>query len=189
VDLARLGVDKVCLDPVAVPSKQGVGEGAVAPKDPATMEVYQERSHRIEQPLTVWPRTEWEAHQQAPVLDRIREVLGGEDRLVAYLLLGQADRGHRRETGQLEATKDLELLLGDASRLLLECERAPVHDDEANQVTRGPDRQVAKRVGARGPCREWLLPREVKQARADVPEAELREAGGGLLARQSFFRR
>ena len=80
-----------------------------------------------------------------------RQVFGGEDGRVALRLLRQADRGHGRQAGHLEPAKDLEFGFGDPSRFLLERERPPVEDDEADEVSRRPDRQVAERVGVGRP--------------------------------------
>ena len=56
MDLARLGVDEVRLDLVAVATEQRVGKRAVAPVDARAVEVDQERRHRIEQAVAVRPR-------------------------------------------------------------------------------------------------------------------------------------
>ena len=76
MDLARLGVDEVGLDLVAVAPEQGVRERAVAPEHAGPVEVDQQRRHRVEQPVAIRPRPEREAHQQAPVLDRVGQVFG-----------------------------------------------------------------------------------------------------------------
>ena len=79
MDLARLGVHEVGLDAVAVPPEQGVGEGAVAPEDAAAVEIDEERGHRVQEPVAIRAGAQREAHQQAPVLDRVRQVFGDED--------------------------------------------------------------------------------------------------------------
>ncbi len=76
VDLARLGVDEERLDLVAVAPEQRVRQRAVAPEHAGPVEVDEQPRHRVEQPVAVRPGPEREAHQQAAVLDREREVLG-----------------------------------------------------------------------------------------------------------------
>ena len=74
MDLARLGVDEVGLDLVAVAPEERVGERAVAPVDAAPMEVDEQRRHRVEQPVAVGLRPGRQTHQQPPVLERVGEV-------------------------------------------------------------------------------------------------------------------
>ena len=109
VDLARLGVDEVGLDPVAVPPEQRVRERAVAPVDAAAMEVDEQQRHRVEQPVAVRRRHLAEAHQQAPVLQRVAQVLGHEDRVAALGPLREAEGAHRRQARLLEVAQDVVL--------------------------------------------------------------------------------
>ena len=74
MDLARLGVDEIGLDLVAVTPEERVRERAVAPVDAATMEVDEERRHRVEQPVAVDDRPGRQPHQEAAVLERVGEV-------------------------------------------------------------------------------------------------------------------
>ena len=158
MDLARLGVDEIRLDLVAVAPEQRVRERAVAPVDAGPVEVDQERRHRVEQPVAVRPRAEREAHEQAAVLDREGEVLGGEDGLVAAGPGRQADRRDRRQARCLEPAQDVELRRGDVDRLLLERDRPVVGDEEPDEVARRADRQLAEGQGL-GPLGERQLPR------------------------------
>ena len=56
---------------VAVAPEQRVGQRAVAPVHAGPVEVDEQRGHRVEQPVAIWPRPEREAAEQAAVLDRI----------------------------------------------------------------------------------------------------------------------
>jgi hypothetical protein len=84
----------------------------------------------------------------------------------------------------------VELGIGDAERLLLEREGQAVDDEEADQVARRPDGQVAELERLGRPRSEWLLPGQVEQACATVAQAQLRETrnGAGRVC-QSFLRR
>ena len=153
------------------------------------MEVDQERSHRVEQAIAVRPWPEREAHQETAILDRIREVLGHEDRGVAIDRVGQADRRHRRQPGDLEVSEYVELRRGDAARLLLERVGVAVEDEEADEVAGRPDRQVPEAEGRRRPLRERQLPRQLEQPRATLAQPQPREPGGMRSGGQSFLRR
>jgi hypothetical protein len=128
------------------------------------MEVDEKRRHGVEQAIAIRPRTQREAHEQAAVLDRVAEVLGGEDGLVTLRLFRKADCGHGRQAGSLEPAKDLEFGLGDFSRFFLQRKRAPVEDDETDEVSRWTDRQVAKRIGVGRPAGQRRLPGKIEQA-------------------------
>ncbi len=69
VDLARLGVDEVGLDPVAVAAEQRVGERAVAPEDAVAVEIDEEERHRVEKAVAVAAGSWRQAHEQPPVLE------------------------------------------------------------------------------------------------------------------------
>jgi hypothetical protein len=153
------------------------------------MEIDQERRHRVEQAVAVWPGPEREAHQEPAILDRVAEIFRGQDRLVADGLLREADRGDGREAGDLEAAQDIELRLRDGPRFLLEREGPAVEDDEPNEVARWPDGQIAKRVRLGGPGGQRRFPGKLEQARPDRTEAEPREAAPSGLGGQSFLRR
>ena len=112
MDLARLGVDEIGLDLVAVTPEEGVRQRAVAPVDAAPMEVDEERRHRVEEPVAVDDRPGRQPHQEPPVLERLVEVGGQQDRLGPVGRLGEADRRHRRELGRLEPAEDLVLASG-----------------------------------------------------------------------------
>ena len=112
-DLARLGVDEVGLDPVAVPPEQGVRERAVAPEHAAPVEVDEQEGHRVEEPPAVRAGPGRQAHHQPPVLERVRQELRHEDRAVAGRRLGDAGRLDRRQAEALEVEQDVVLLAGD----------------------------------------------------------------------------
>jgi hypothetical protein len=72
-------------------------------------------------------------------------------------------------------TQHLELVVGDPERLLLEREGQPVDDEEADQVPRGPDGQVAELQGLRRPRAQGQLPGQVEQPSATIAQPKLRE--------------
>jgi hypothetical protein len=53
MDLARLGVDEVGLDAVAIPPEERVRQRAVAPVHAVAVEVDQQERHRVEQAVAV----------------------------------------------------------------------------------------------------------------------------------------
>ena len=186
VDLARLGVDEVGLDLVAVAPEQGVRERAVAPVDAGPMEVDQQRRHRVEEAVAIRPRTEREAHQQAAVLDRVGEVFGRQDGGVAgsatsarptAVTAGRPAPSSRRRTSNSDAATSM--------RLLLERVRVAVEDEEPDEVARRADRQVAEAQRRRRPVGERELPGQVEQARA---AARAGEASGRRLEPASVVR-
>ena len=73
----------------------------------------------------------------------------------------------------LEVAQDGVFALGDVARLLLEGDQAAIDDEEADEVARRPDREVAE-LEARGPGRERQLPWQVEQT-AGAAEPEGRE--------------
>ena len=83
MDLAGLGVDEERLDLVAVAAEERVRERAIAPVHAGPMEIDEQPRHGVEEPVAIRARAQREAQQQAPVLDRVREVLGREDGRVA----------------------------------------------------------------------------------------------------------
>ena len=83
MDLARLGVDEERLDLVAVAAEERVRERAIAPVHAGPMEIDEQPRHGVEEPIAIRARAQREAQQQAPVLDRVREVFGREDGRVA----------------------------------------------------------------------------------------------------------
>ena len=101
MDLARLGVDEIGLDPVAVAPEQRVRQRAVAPVDAVAVEVDEQERHRVEEPVAVDAGAGRQAHQQPPVLERVGEILRRQDRHGPLRDLGQAggvDRRQRRPT-------------------------------------------------------------------------------------------
>ena len=189
VDLARLGIDEERLDLVAVAPEEGVGERAVAPVHAGPVEVDQEGRHRVEQAIPVRDRSRGQSHQQPPVLQRMGEVGGHEDGRRSLGRLGQADGLDRRQLDRLEVAEDLVLAPGDLERLLLEGVQPVVVDEEADEVPRGPDRQLAQVVVGRGPVREGALPGQPEQTRRGGAKSKVREGRGGGEVAQSRFRR
>jgi hypothetical protein len=153
------------------------------------VEVDEERGHRVEQPIAIRPRSEGETAEEAAVLDRIGQVFGGEDRAIAVGGVREPDRGDRRQPGHLEPAQDIEFGRRDTTRLLLERVRPAIADQEADEVSRRADRQVAEfeRVGR--PVGQWQVPRQVEQVGAAVAQAKARESRGPTVAGQSFLRR
>jgi hypothetical protein len=83
----------------------------------------------------------------------------------------------------------VELGAADGQRLLLERIGPLARDEEADQVARGADRQLAELEGVGRPVRERQLPRQVEEDPGAVAEAQPRK---GLLegrVAQSFLRR
>jgi hypothetical protein len=122
----------------------------------------------------------------------VGEVLGGEDRVAALGRLGDPDGDDRRQAGRLEVQQDVVLTPPDIERQLLQGVEGAVGDQEANEVTGRPDRQLAKREPVRGPRGERLLPRQVDEGdrRIAKPEAgECRRALGGRGRPQRRLRR
>ena len=189
VDLAGLGVDEVGLDLVAVAAEEGVGQRAVAPVDAAAMEVDQERRHRVEEPVAVGLGGGRQAHQQAPVLQRVGQVGRDQDPFVALGRLGQPDRRDGRQLGGLEPAEDVVLVPSDLERLLLERVEDPAIDDEPDEVARRADRQLLEFSPILGPLTEGQVPGQTEQAGSRRPQAEMREAGGPGRLDQSRFRR
>ena len=95
VDLARLGVDEVGRERVAVAPEERVGQRAVAPVDAGPVEVDEEPGHGIEEAVAVAARLERHPHQEAAVLERVAEELGDEDRVALVGPLGDPDRRGR----------------------------------------------------------------------------------------------
>jgi hypothetical protein len=81
--------------------------------------------------------------------------------------------------------KGLVLAPRDLQRLLLEGVERGAADDEADQVPRRADGQLAEDDLVAAPGGEGLLPRERQQGLAGLPEAE---AGEGALAQRRFRR-
>ena len=138
MDLARLGVDEIGLDRVAVAPEQRVRERAVAPVDAAAVEVDEEQRHRVQQPVAVGGRDLPEAHQQAPVLHRVAQVLGHEDRVAALGPCREAEGTNGRQPGFLEVAQDLELGLGDRSGSSLSAYTRPLATRNRTRCRDGP---------------------------------------------------
>ena len=172
MDLARLGVDEVRLHPIAVATEERVRERAVAPVDPAAVEVDEEPGHRVEQAVAVRARLERNPHEEAAVLERVGEVLGDEDARIALRCLGEADRRYRRQALVLEVPEDLELAPRDAERLLLEREGRLVHVEEPHEVAGRTDGQRPEAMLPVGPVRERDLPRQVEELVSSGPQPE-----------------
>jgi hypothetical protein len=151
------------------------------------MKVDQERRHRVEQSVTVWPRSEREPRQKPAVLDGKVQILGGQDRVVAARPRRQADGLDRWQARDLEEAQDLELGRGDADGLFLERDRPVVGDEEPNEVSRRADRQLAEGQRRR-PLGERQLPGQIEERRAAATQSEARMARAGGV-RQRFFRR
>ena len=153
------------------------------------MEVDEERGHRVKEPLTIWPWSQREAHEQAPVLDGVRQVLGDQDGPIEIRILGQAHGENRREAAGLETSQDIELGGRDSPRLFLERERLTVRHEEPDEMTRRADRQVTKGQGIRRPLSERAAPGQVEQSGSTVAETQPRECRRREFLGQSFFRR
>ena len=189
MELAGFRIDEEGLDLVAVAPEQRVRERAVAPVDAGAVEVHQQRRHRVQQPVAIWTGAEREAHQQPPVLDRIREVFGDQDRAVALGRRRQPNGRDGRQAGPFEVAQDVELRSRHAERLLLEREGQPVHHEEPDQVAGRSDRNVPEAQRIRRPGRKGRFPGQVEQLRATVAQPQPWEAGRGDRVGQSFLRR
>ncbi len=76
---ARLRVHEIRREPVAITPEQRVRQRAVAPADARAVQVAQEQRHGVEQPLQIAAARGREAHEEAPVLHRVADVLGDEN--------------------------------------------------------------------------------------------------------------
>ena len=114
-------------------------------------------------------------HQQPPVLERVGQVLRGEDRGPAVLGLGDAGRGDGRQPGALEVEQDLVLAPAGLERQLLERVQRPVGGQEADEVPRRPDRQLPEGERRGRPVGERRLPRQVDEGDRRVAEVEARK--------------
>jgi hypothetical protein len=123
----------------------------------------------------------------------VGEVLGDEDRRVALGRFGDADRLDRRQSDRLEMPKDVELPRSDVTRKLLQGVLPVVDDEESDEVSRRPDRQLLEVELVRSPLRERELPRQVEQPVPLFAKAKPGESRQeGRVARQvgqSRFRR
>ena len=187
VDLARLGVHEVRLHAVAVPPEQRVGERAVAPVDAAPMEVDQQPRHRVEQAVAVGAGGQ--PHHQPAVLERMGQVFRDEDARVPLRRLGQPDRLDRRQVERLQVAQHVVLAPREVQRQFLQRVRDPFADEEADEVPRRPDGNLAEAEVLLRPGLERLLPRQVEEGAwpfaAEGADAEmgLRESRGGSGAR------
>ena len=177
MDLARLGVDEIRLDPVAVAAEQRVGQRAVAPVDAVAVEVDEEERHRVEEPVAVDARAGRQAHQQPAVLQRVGEILRRQDRHRPLRDLGQAGRGDRRQRRRLEVEQDFVLPPAGRQGQLLERVQGAVGGQEADQVARRPDRQLPEREVLLGPVGERRLPREIDERDRRIAEQEPGKGG------------
>jgi hypothetical protein len=106
----------------------------------------------------------------------VLEVLRDEDGVAGVVdtrRLGDPDRHHRGKSNPLQVAQDVVLALRDLDRLLLEGDEVPVDDEEADEMARRPDRELAE-LQARRPVRERPLPGQVEQ-RSGTPQPEARE--------------
>ena len=87
--------------------------------------------------------------------------------------------------------QDFELVIGDTKRLFLQREGQAVDDEEADEVARRPDGQVAELERLRRPGSQGQLPGQVEQPSATLAQPQLRKTrdGDGRRIRQSFLRR
>ncbi len=96
MDLAGFGVDEECLQHLAVPGEQRVGQRAVTPEHAVPMQFHQKRGHRVEQPSAVFGRVRRQPHEQPPVLPRADEVARQQDRGVEVGLEAPGRQGGPR---------------------------------------------------------------------------------------------
>jgi hypothetical protein len=82
-----------------------------------------------------------------------------------------------------------ELALGHAEWLLLERVDRAVDDEEADEVTRGPDRQRPEVVALVGPLRERAVPGQIQQRRGVLAEPQLGKGRADRGVGQMRFRR
>ena len=134
VDLARLGVDQIRLDPVAVTPEEGVRERAIAPVDAAAMEIDEEERHRVEEPLTMAGWAGRQPHEEPPVLERVGEVRGHEDRALTHRGFGDARRPNGRKARLFETQEHLVLGPAGLDRQLLQGVQDTLGDQEANEM-------------------------------------------------------
>src|SRR5207237_4751795 len=130
--------------------------------------------HRGEEPSPIAAGSEGDAHEQAPVLERVAEELSHEDPGLALGRLGEADRAHRRQTLLFEVAQNLELASGDLERFLLEGECPRLTVNEPDEMARradveGPEPEFV------GPVRERAVPRQIKELGTAGPQTQARK--------------
>ena len=103
------------------------------------------------------------------------EILGHEDGVAAFGPGGKAHRADRWQLGVLEVAEHLVLAPGDLLGQLLERIDEAVDDEEADEVARRADGQLAEPVAGVAPRSQRLLPREIEKAGDLVAEDQARE--------------
>jgi hypothetical protein len=89
--------------------------------------------------------------------------------------LGEPDRPNRRQADVLQVEEGVVLAARDLERLLLERVERSIADDEADEVARRADRQLAEDDLVRAPGAERQLPRKSEEALRGLPEPETGE--------------
>jgi hypothetical protein len=89
--------------------------------------------------------------------------------------LGEPDRPDGRQADVLQVEEGVVLAAGDLQRLFLERVERAVDDDEADEVARRADRQLAEDDLVRPPGAERQLPRKAEEALRRLPEPETGE--------------
>jgi hypothetical protein len=158
------------------------------------VEVDEEERHRVEKAIAIAVRARRESHEEAPVLERVSEVLGRKDRGRAVRCLRDPRRADGRQAGRLQPEKDLVLAAADRERQLLERIECAVDRQEADEMPRRPDGQLPEREGPGGPVAERLLPRQLYEGDRRIAKTEAGERRRGpsvalLDDPQSRFRR
>ena len=160
MDLARLGVDEIGLDLVAVAAEQRVRERAVAPEHARPVEVDEQRRHRVEQPVAIRARAPAGSASAGAGTGSSRPGIRSS-RMAASPVgrIGQADRGDRRQPRRLEPAEHVELRRGDLAAAPPSGRRScPSSDEEPDEVARRADRQVAEVERLRRPLGERASP-------------------------------
>ncbi len=149
------------------------------------MQVDEQPGHRVEEPVPIAARLQRDAHQEAPVLERVAQELRDQDAGPLVGALREPDRPDGRQADVLQVQEGVVLAAGDLERLLLERVERPVDHDETHEVARRTDRQLAEDDAVGTPVTERQLPRKVEQALRWLPEPKTGE--GGVAQRR--FRR
>ena len=107
----------------------------------------------------------------------MREVAGQQDGTLATHGHRDPERPDGGQCFVLEMAQHLVLAVGNLRGLLLECHEPTLEGQEANEVARGPHRQLPERQAIARPAGERDLPWEREKLRRGVAQTKLGEDG------------
>jgi hypothetical protein len=162
VQLRGLRVDQVRRQLPGVAAKERVRERAVAPEEPGQVQAHEQLRERVEQERQ--RRREHSAREHEPVGERVLEVAGDQNRLVARAPLARhADGLDRRHPDLAERAQQPVLALRKARRQLLERVQRPLVVDEPHDMASEPTRDLDE--PRRVPVLERLVPGQIEEIR------------------------